>query len=62
MSFSLQLITGKELPLKDVGYLSVIELMGGLPDVVTIERPTPRDWLLSDARKVKPKSNNSGNG
>ena len=38
--------TGRELALNRLGYNTVIELLGTMPDVVAIERPTDRDWLL----------------
>ncbi|XP_077983069.1 tudor domain-containing protein 5-like [Glandiceps talaboti] len=43
--------TDKDLPLKQLGFYSVIELVSLMPDVVSIERPTPKgDWLLYDAK------------
>ncbi|XP_077863560.1 uncharacterized protein LOC102806254 [Saccoglossus kowalevskii] len=47
-------LTGKDLPLKPLGFYSVIELVSLIPDVVTIERPTNKgDWLLYDTRLYK---------
>lgn len=41
----------KELNFKASGYLSLIALMGSLPDIVRIERPVPNgDWLLHEIR------------
>ena len=45
-----QMALGIELPMKQLGYLSVIEFMSAMADIVTIERPTASDWLLFDAR------------
>lgn len=53
MASEFKVITGKELPYKALGFLSVIEMMSSLPEIVTIERPNSKDWLLFDAR-VKP--------
>ncbi|XP_070575119.1 tudor domain-containing protein 5-like isoform X2 [Ptychodera flava] len=45
-------LRGKDLPLKQLGFYSVIELVALMPDVVTIKRPTPKgDWLLYDAKQ-----------
>lgn len=44
--------TGSELPVKQLGFLSVIELISSpeLSKIVRIKRPTQRDWLIFDAR------------
>ncbi|KAK3609122.1 hypothetical protein CHS0354_036033 [Potamilus streckersoni] len=45
----------KDLVFKEFGYLSVIEFVSALPDIVHIERPSPQgDWKLYDARKPMP--------
>ncbi|KAL3872243.1 hypothetical protein ACJMK2_040179 [Sinanodonta woodiana] len=46
----------KDLVFKELGYLSVIEFVSALPDIVHVERPSPQgDWKLYDARKPVPK-------
>ena len=55
-----QLVTGQDLPVKELGFLSVIELMDSLSDIVSIERPSPSDWLLFDARLYKVKHTRKG--
>lgn len=44
---------GKELNIKQYGFMSVVEFVAAMPDVVRIERPTKVDWLLLLAKKVK---------
>ncbi|XP_068695369.1 tudor domain-containing protein 5-like isoform X2 [Montipora foliosa] len=36
----------KELNIKQLGFMSMVEFMSAMPDVVRIERPTKIDWLL----------------
>ncbi|XP_029197826.2 tudor domain-containing protein 5-like isoform X1 [Acropora millepora] len=36
----------KELNIKQLGFMSMVEFMSAMPDVVRIERPTKLDWLL----------------
>lgn len=44
---------GKELNIKQYGFMSVVEFVAAMPDVVRIERPTKVDWLLLLAEKVE---------
>ena len=46
-TFFLQNKRKKDFDIKVFGFMSVIELMGSLPDLVRIERPVANgDWLL----------------
>ena len=51
MVYILQSSTGTDLPVKQLGFLSVIEFISSpeLSEVVKIKRPTERDWLIFDA-------------
>ena len=44
--FLLQKFHKKELNIKQLGFMSMVEFMSAMPDVVRIERPTKLDWLL----------------
>ena len=46
-----QNLHNKELNIKQLGFMSVVEFMSAMPDVVRIERPTKLDWLLFMAGK-----------
>ena len=53
LNFGFQNLHNKELNIKHLGFMSVVEFMSALPDVVRIERPTKLDWLLFLARNGK---------
>ena len=46
---AVQRVWGRELPLRALGYTTVMDLMADLSDVVRWERPDHGDWLLFDA-------------
>ncbi|XP_078343727.1 tudor domain-containing protein 5-like isoform X2 [Oculina patagonica] len=52
----------KELNIKQLGFMSVVEFMSAMPDVVRIERPTKLDWLLFEVRKENEKDHTKTNG
>ena len=42
-----------ELPLREQGFHSVVELVSAMPHIVRVERPYENgDWLLSDATQA----------
>ena len=45
-----------DLPLRQLGYTSVIELMDEMSDVVVIARESPHDWKLYDCKHPPAKS------
>ena len=45
-----QKLTGRELPVKKLGFHSLIEMMGALPHIVAIDRPGSNDWRLFDKK------------
>lgn len=48
----------KDLGLIELGYYSVLQFVGELQDIIRVERPSPSDWLLFDAR-IQPKCESS---
>ena len=46
-----QKLHNKELNIRPLGFMSMVEFMSAMPDVVRIERPTKLDWLLFLATK-----------
>lgn len=52
----------KELNIKQLGFMSVVEFMSAMPDVVRIERPTKLDWLLFLARNEEERDHSKTNG
>ena len=47
----LQKLHNKELNIKQLGFMSMVEFMSAMPNVVRIERPSKLDWLLFLAGK-----------
>lgn len=50
-----QALWKEDLPFGELGYLSVVDFVSALPDIVHVDRPNPKgDWLLTDATQQKP--------
>lgn len=47
----LQKLHNNELNIKQLGFMSMVEFMSAMPNVVRIERPSKLDWLLFLAGK-----------
>ena len=45
-----------------MGYATVVEFLGTLPDIVAIERPSEKDWLLRSVDVVATKAKSSPQG
>lgn len=53
-------VHGKPLDYREHGYLSVIDFLSAMPDIVRAVRPSPcGDWMLFDARLPEPKTQDS---
>ncbi|PVD22452.1 hypothetical protein C0Q70_18266 [Pomacea canaliculata] len=55
LPFAYKALWKEDLPFGELGYLSVVDFVSALPDIVHVDRPNPKgDWLLTDATQQKP--------